>query len=236
MATFHFEVKSGRNAYDHSLYVARAGYHRKRNDLVLRAHGNMPAWAGDNPGAFWKAAEKFERRNGAAYREAIIALPHELTEDQTNDLVKDLVSSLAADRPFQLAVHAPVSSLEGQRNPHLHLLTCDRLDDGLERPPEKFFSRYNARHPERGGRKKAGGGLNRMQLRDELIARRKQIAETINQHLELNGHCQRVDSRRLTEQGIRRKAERHLGPFAIKQMSENEKSQYVSLRRDLAGN
>ena len=230
MASFHVEIKSGRSANDHADYVARQGFHQKHEDLVTSGHGNLPAWANENPKVLWKAAEKFERKNGAVYREKIIALPSELTAEQNKTLVDDLVSKLAAGKPFQFAIHAPSSSLEGESNPHVHLMTSDRMDDGIDRPAERFFSRYNAKQPEKGGRKKSGGGRNRMQLRDDVIATRKLVAETINHHLAANGHEARVDHRTLKEQGAQRKAERHLGPARIRGMSVQERSEYVAAR------
>jgi len=230
MASFHFEIKSGRNGYDHSHYVARKGFHSKRGDLVVSGHGNLPAWAEEDPAALWKAAEKFERKNGAVYREAIIALPNELTMVQNQVLVADLVSKLAPGKPHQLAIHAPTSSLEGEVIPHLHLMISDRVDDGIDRPADLFFSRHNPKEPARGGRKKSSGGRNRMQMRDELIATRKLVAETINHHLAINGYEARVDHRTLKARGVARKPEQYLGPVRIKQMSKEEKSGFVALR------
>ena len=232
MATYHFEIKSGRNANDHADYVARQGFHSKREDLVTAGHGNLPAWTEDDPKVLWKAAEKFERKNGAAYREAIIALPAELSAEQNKALVDELVSKLAPGKPFQFAIHAPSSSLEGESNPHVHLMTSDRMDDGIERPAERFFSRYNARQPEKGGRKKSSGGRNRMQIRDDVIATRKLVADTINHHLAINGHDARVDHRTLKAQGIQRKAERHLGLARISGMSDKDKRAHVAARCD----
>lgn len=232
MASFHFEIKSGRNAYEHSRYVARKGFHRKREDLIAAGHGNLPAWAQDDPGQVWKAAEKFERKNGAVYRESIIALPKELSIDQTQALVTDLVGRLAPGKPHQFAIHAPTSSLEGELIPHLHLMTSDRVDDGIERPAERFFSRHNPANPERGGRKKSSGGRNRMEIRDDLIATRKIVADTINHHLDINGHETRVDHRTLKERGIRKKAEKYLGPAKIKGMSPTERAAYVAARKN----
>lgn len=230
MASYHFEIKSGRNADDHADYVARNGYHRKREDLVESGYGNLPEWAGNNPSVLWKAAEKFERKNAAVYREAIIALPGELSHEQNKTLVDDIVSKLAPGKPYQFAIHAPTSSLEGESNPHVHLMTSDRMDDGIERPAERFFSRYNSKSPEKGGRKKASGGRNWMQLRGAAIITRKLVADTINHHLAINGHEERVDHRTLEEQGIQRKAERHLGPARIRSMSAIEKAAYVAAR------
>lgn len=230
MASFHFEIKSGRNGYDHSHYVARKGFHRKRDDLIATGHGNLPAWAKDDPAQLWKAAEKFERKNGAVYRESIIALPKELSFNQTQALVADLIARLAPGKPHQFAIHAPKSSLDGELIPHLHLMVSDRVDDGIERPAERFFSRHNPANPERGGRRKSSGGRNRMEIRDDLIVTRKTVADTINHHLAINGHETQVNHRTLKERGIDRKAEKYLGPAKIKNMSPAERAAHVAAR------
>lgn len=235
MATFHFEIKSGSKgtAGDHANYIARKGFHGKREDLIHAEHGNLPAWAAGDPNTFWRAADKYERKNGAVYRESIIALPSELTVDQNVELTGALVRQLAQGKPYQAAVHGPTSSLEGAANPHVHVMVCDRVDDGIDRPPERFFSRYNSSSPTDGGRRKVSGGRNRMELRNEVIATRQRVAETINHHLELNGHSVRVDHRTLREQGVDRRPERHLGPARIGSMSTEEKARYVALRSQL---
>lgn len=235
MASFHFKLKSGRNGCDHASYIARLGFHAHREDLIASGHGNMPAWANDDPRTFWKRAETGERKNGAVYREAVIALPKELDTQQNKALVDELIEKLAHGMPHQFAIHAPTSSLEGEPNPHLHLMTSERMDDGIERPAERFFSRYNPAHPESGGRKKAGGGRNAMELRNDVISKRKIVAETINHHLAINGHEARVDHRSLRQQGIERAPERRISAVRIEKMSDREKSKFVADRREAAG-
>ncbi|GAB3046688.1 MobA/MobL family protein [Stenotrophomonas tumulicola] len=232
MTSFHFEIKSGRNAYEHSHYVARKGFHRKREDLIAAGHGNLPSWAKNDPGQLWKAAERFERKNGAIYRESITALPKELSMEQTLALASDLIRLLTPGKPHQFAIHAPKSSLDGELIPHLHLMTSDRVNDGIERPAERFFSRHNPANPKMGGRKKSSGGRNSMEMRDDLIATRRTVAETINHHLAINGYEIRVDHRSLKERGIRKKAERYLGPAKIKGMSPTERAAYVAARKN----
>ena len=232
MASFHFEIKSGRNGYDHANYIARKGFHAKREDLVAAGHGNLPSWAGDDPSNFWKAADKYERKNGAVYREATISLPVELSPEQNVALAADLVAKLAAGKPNQHAIHAPKSSIAGEENPHLHLMSSDRVDDGIERPADRSFRRPNAKDPGKGGRRKSSGGRNRLQMRDELIATRKLVADTINHHLAMNGHAVRVDHRAHRERGIRRPAERYLGPAKIRGMSPKEKAAYIAVRKN----
>lgn len=231
MSCFYFQLKSGRNGYDHALYIARQGFHASRGDLISSGHGNLPNWANDEPKRFWRAAESGERRNGSIYRELIIALPNELSHEENKRLVDDLLARFAPGKPYQFAIHEPTSALEGEPNPHLHLMMSDRVDDGIEREPGRFFSRYNASAPALGGRKKASGGRNAMELRDEVLAKRKLVAETINRHLQMNGHESRVDHRSLRQQGIERRPEVRMPKFWLDGMSEKEKSQYVADRK-----
>jgi len=236
MATFHFKLKSGRNGCDHATYIARQGFHRNREDLIALGHGNLPDWANGDPKVFWRAAERGERKNGAVYREVIIALPNELSMQQNMALAEDLVAKLAPGKPSQHAIHAPTSSLEGELNPHLHLMISDREDDGIEREAGTFFSRYNATKPEAGGRRKASGGRNSLQLRDDVIVKRKLVADTINEHLANNGHQTRVDHRTLKDRGIRRAPERRISAVRIEKMSDKEKSEHVASRKAASRN
>jgi len=171
-----------------------------------------------------------ERVNGAAYREYVIALPNELKLEQNMDVVKCLIESLVGEKPFQFAIHAPISSLEGQRNLHMHLMYSDRVPDGIDRPAVQMFKRYNPTHPERGGCKKDSGGKTAVQLRDEVITKRKATAEILNVALQKHGHDVRVDHRSLKDQGKDKKPERHLGPSRIRGMSSTDKELYVATR------
>ncbi|WP_194714647.1 MobA/MobL family protein [Noviherbaspirillum soli] len=233
MASFHLTIKSGKKstASNHAAYITRQGKYVNKEDLVFTGYGNMPSWAQDNPAAFWKAGDKYERANGAVYREHEIALPEELTHEQQKELVDDMISAMVGDKPYQYAVHAPISSLEGSTNTHLHLMFSDRMQDGIERSPEQTFSRYNAKQPENGGCKKDSGGKNRLVLRDEVINTRKTCAELQNAALEKHGHAARVDHRSLKAQGINRVPESHLGPTRIQGMSEGDKACIVKKRR-----
>ena len=234
MNHIHFEIKSGRreSLTEFIAYIFRTGSHARHDDLVAANYGNMPWWAAENPDLYWKASAKGERTNGAPFRDVTIGLPKELTREQNVGLSEELAHVIAGSKPYQLAVHYPVSSLEGESNPHVHLMFSDRLPDGIERSPEQTFRRYNSSHPERGGCKKDSGGLNRMQLRDKVLAQRKVVADTINMALARHGHAIRVDHRSLRDQGKHRTPERYLGPARIRAMSEEEKKAYVSARHD----
>ncbi len=232
MASIHHTVTSGKkgSAANHSRYIGRQGQYSRRGDLISGGHGNMPAWAQEDPRLFWKRGDKHERVNGAVYREHVIALPNELTRQQQTDLASELVRELAAKKPFQFAVHAPEPKLGKEPNVHLHLMFSDRIDDGIERTPAQTFSRYNAKSPELGGRQKGSGGMNRLELRDQLIETRRKCADIQNAALARAGQTSRVDHRTLRQQGSDRQAERHLGAARINRMSDDDKAQFVSQR------
>lgn len=225
MMSFHFEIKSGGKgeAAEHARYITRDGRFRFRDDLVATGYGNMPPWAEYCPGRFWDAADKYERDNGATYREYTAALPNLLDDVQNERLALRLAEELVGDKPYQFAVHAPEAKIGGMPNPHLHLMYSDRTPDGIERPADRTFARYNAKHPEKGGRRKDSGGRNKMQLRDEVIAKRKQAAEIINASLEAAGFEERVDHRSYKERGIKKQPEKHLGAARVVRMSAAEK-------------
>ena len=81
MASFHHRIKSGKkgSAAEHARYIALQSKYSQREDLVSTGFGNLPAWAENDPSAFWKAGAQYERANGAVYREHEIALSAELS-------------------------------------------------------------------------------------------------------------------------------------------------------------
>lgn len=233
MASFHHSLKSGGKgtATKHAAYIARQGRHKRRQDLVFAGHGNMPSWTNDNPKRFWESSDQHERNNAAVYKEHEIALANEFTREQLPEVVEALVNGLVGRRPYQFAVHAPRSALDGAENVHLHLMFSNRIDDGIERTPSQTFKRYNAKNPELGGRKKEGSGKGRRELREEMISMRQMCAEVQNAALEKYGHAGRVDHRSLKQQGILRTPEKHLGQAAIKKMTIEDKKAFLDARR-----
>ena len=233
MSSFHHCIKSGKkgSALRHSTYIVREGSHSTREDLIHTSYGNMPDWAQNNPSYFWRMADRHERANGATYREHEIALPNELTTWQLIDLAERLVRDLVGNKPYQYAIHATEGSLGSIQNPHIHLMFSDRMPDGIDRAPHQTFSRFNAKQPEVGGCRKDSGGRTPLQLRQEVTATRKRVADTQNQALAELGHDARVDHRSLHERGIQRRPERHLGPRFIEGMGDDEKALYGVHRR-----
>lgn len=236
MASFHLSIKSGKKgqAANHAAYIAREGKHgknEKQHDLVLIEHGNMPEWTNGDPALFWKMADANERINGAAYREFELALPLELSLEQNKELVHEFIKQEIGDKPYQLAIHIPTAAIGEVKQPHAHAMFSDRKPDGVDRPPEQLFKRYNRAKPELGGRKKDSGGKAPCVMKENVKAIRSNWAELQNKVLEKYGHTVRVDARSNRDRGIDKEPEKHLGAAAIKQMAEEEKAQIKDKRK-----
>lgn len=237
MASYHLTIKNGKrgSAANHAEYIARVGKFGKSldtPDLVALEHHNLPDWANDDPFSFFKASDKGERVNGAAYRELEIALPSELTHEQQQALGREFIQQVIGEKPCLLAFHSPTAALGDVPQDHLHAMFSDRIPDHILRAPEQHFMRYNANHPERGGCKKSSGGKLPHELSGELFEMRKKFAELQNQHLEKHGHETRVSHLSNRDRGIETKPERHLGSGSIKKMTPEEKTQYRANRQN----
>ncbi len=209
MAIARLSVKVGKSgkASPHASYIAREGEYAKYTErgekLEHKEHGNMPNWAQHDPQVFWKAADQYERKNGTTYREFEIALPREMTADQRQGLVGDFVKQEIGNKyPYQFAIHNP-KSLDGDEQPHVHLMFSERRLDGIDRDPDQHFKRYNAKHPERGGAQKDNTGKTAAVRKEELIALRSRWETMCNEHLEKHGHQDRIDMRSYKDQGLK---------------------------------
>ncbi|MBN6742871.1 MobA/MobL family protein, partial [Acidithiobacillus sp. MC6.1] len=128
----------------------------KSAELVYTESGNLPDWTGDDPLRFWDASDEYERANGCTYREVEAALPAELPLEKQIALAQAFAREVATVEggvtPYTLVIHQQDPAHPEHR--HVHILLSDRIQDGTDRLPERFFKRYNAKQPERGGARK----------------------------------------------------------------------------------
>ena len=148
----------------------------------------------------WNHAERAEKRKDAQLaREIEIALPHELTAQQREWLVKDFAREAFVRKGYavDIAIHAPDKTSD-ERNHHAHLMvTMRRLgEDGFAAKKDPAMNK-----------------------REQLGEWREQWAHLANRHLERHGHEARIDHRSLKEQGIEREAGIHLG-YAANEMAQ----------------
>jgi hypothetical protein len=235
MASYHLTAKIGTKgkAAPHAAYISRTDKYsegKRYEDIEATGYGNMPAWAVHNPAYFWKAADQHERANGSTYREIEIALPRELTKDQRLELVQDFINQeIGKAHAYQFAIHNPKATIDKGEQPHAHIMYSERIIDGIERNPEQYFKRYNAKNREKGGAKKHSGGKRADELKAELIATRERWATIQNQHLKKHGHSDQVTHLSLEDQGINRTPEKHIGIKAYK-MKPTDKTALVERR------
>ena len=225
MAIARLSMKVGKagKAGPHAAYIAREGEyaHRREKGEALEAceAGNLPPWAQANPLEFWRAADAHERANGTTYREMEIALPRELSAAQRIELVRAFVTEELGERHAYLwAIHNPQAA-DGGEQPHAHLMFSERQRDSIERDPEQYFKRYNAKNPERGGARKgygphAGQTLTAAERKADLVALRHRWETLCNAHLERAGLAERIDMRSHAERQTGQVPERKQLPSA----------------------
>ena len=245
MAIGRLSMKVGKagKAGPHAAYIAREGQYANRLErgekLEATEAGNMPAWAQSNPLAFWQAADAYERKNGTTYREMEIALPRELSAAQRIELVREFVRQEIGDRhAYQWALHVPTAA-DGGEQPHFHLMFSERQVDGIDRDPEQYFKRYNAKAPEKGGARKgygpsAGQTLTKAERAAELKELRGRWEAMCNAHLERAGVEQRIDMRSHAERGTGLEPERKQLPSEWRGQGREHVIEFRQARAELA--
>lgn len=179
----------------------------KKRSGVLSADIILPtALAGNEIGRaeLWNMAERNEtRKNSRVAREWLIALPHELSEQDRKDLAHDFAKTLA-DR-YQViadcAIHVPTDKeIERGASPlnfHAHILLTTRTatidDDG------KIYLTKDKADSEISDDDRRKKGLPRMSV--EVKAVRELWEHSANKVLEEKGH-NLIDSRSYNSQGI----------------------------------
>ena len=211
MAIYHFHASKGRRGQSAAAkfsYVTRTGKYKRSRDVLLHAtSGRMPAWA-ETPADFWEMADARERKNGRLFREYEFALPIELTLDQQRAVAEKYAEHITSTHslPWSLALHAGHGT-----NPHAHLLINERMNDGIDRPAEKWFGRANKKNPAKGGALKTDA----LEKKRWLRAARRDWEVICNRALESAGSDARIDHRTLAQQGIDREPTSHIGPTVL---------------------
>ena len=211
MALYHMHAKvigrsSGRSSTAAAAYRAgeqirddRTGElhdYSRRGGVVhseIVAPDNAPEWMKDRA-QLWNAVEAAEKRKDAQLsREVRFALPHELTDEQRLELVRDYAKEAFVDRGMvaDIAIHAP--SKDGdERNHHAHIMLTMRALTA-----EGF------------------GNKDRSWNDDALLQEwRRELADHTNRILEREGFPDRVTEKSFGEVGIDKEATFHLGPTA----------------------
>jgi MobA/MobL family len=157
---------------------------------------DAPEWARDRA-QLWNKAEAAEhRKDSTIARNYIIALPHELTDDQRRYAIQDFIKENFTRKGYaaDLSIHAPDKNGD-QRNYHAHILVTDRH---LE--PDGFAADKSERQ------------LKSSERKAELQTLKESWEKHGNRHLERHGFEPNLDHRSLKAQGIDREPTKHKGP------------------------
>ncbi|MFD1690491.1 MobA/MobL family protein [Azotobacter chroococcum] len=115
----------------------------------------------------------------------------------------------------------------------------ERQCDGIERDPEQYFRRYNAKHPERGGARKgygphAGQTLTAAERKTDLMALRGRWEAACNAHLERAGLAERIDMRSHAERQTGQAPERKQLPSAWRGEGRAQVIEFRTARAEVA--
>ncbi len=179
MASLDFFVKSLKKSAvsKYAELIGEDDRSARRGDLMASRFGNMPSWAADDPQAFWRAAFQYERQNASVCRVYNIALPDELSIEQSVELSNRYIYALTSDKPYQAELLNSRHGVHVNPSRHLCITVSDRVDDGIERSPEQTFRRYDAAHRDRGGRRKDGCGKSKFEMGNKLKETRRVLTE-----------------------------------------------------------
>ena len=190
---------SGQSACAKNEYIEREGrYAADSEEREHVEHGHMPAWAQDDPHAYWQAADAHERANGRLYSEVQFALPRELDASGRRALAGAFAERVCGGErlPYTLALHkGEAETPDKPDNPHAHLMFSERGNDGIARSEEQWFKRHNPTAPERGGARKSRAA----KAGDWLDKTRQAWEQTANRALEQAGRAERIDGRSLPD-------------------------------------
>ncbi len=220
--------KDGRSAVAAAAYRAGERLHDERLDMsfdyerrdgVEHTEIMLPEGAPErfrDRHALWNEVEAIERRADAQVaREVQLSLPHELTFEQRQELVREYVQSAFVDRGMiaDIAMHTPDKDGD-ERNYHVHIMLTTRRIDG-----DSF------------GKKERDWNH-----KDTLQDWREQWAEIQNRHLRqhLGPDAPQVTHKSLADQGLDREATVHLGPTASAIERKGERSERGDTNREIA--
>lgn len=181
MATYHcsMSIGSAGKTMAHLQYIKREGKYNKEDDLMYTSSGNLPSWAMDE-NEYWEAIAAHDVRS---YRSLIIALPNEFPLEVHKEIVEEMIDQILPNHTYTYAIHEQDSAVHGIKNPHVHIMFSERINDDSVRdlPKEEYLKkRGTARDGSTFGgsvkdRSWAGRGATK-----KIYEVRQQVAESIN--------------------------------------------------------
>lgn len=175
-----------------------------------------PEWMQDRA-QLWNAVEAVEKRsNSQLAREIQLSLPHELDQNQRQELVRGFVQEQFVELGMiaDINIHKPDNRSDA-RNHHAHIMLTMR-----ELTADGFHA------------KKATEKARSWNSDDLLKNWREQWASHQNKELARHGHKARVDHRSYEAQGVDREPTQHLGPVADDMEKKGKRSRIGDENRE----
>ena len=197
-------------------YVLRNGeYKTKETDFLVGGSAGLPSWS-TSAHDFFKEAEKQEK--GEIGKHVIIALPKEFNLDENKDLSEELLRELFPSHTYVWGIHENIGTLSNEKNPHLHILVCDRKiePERAEPPRETYFKKSRTlKTGEISGGYRKDDFLSGSHRQKGLLLKKKALEKIMNQHIQKHNEKIGENVRKISFEERHGKGERHLGKNAI---------------------
>lgn len=202
MATYHCSINIGysNKTMPHLDYINREGkYNHRSDELVTTKSGNMPKWA-TNAREFWENVAVNDVRS---YREIEFALPNELSVEDQVDIVERFIDEVIPNNPYSYAIHEVDSKIHGIKNPHVHIVFSERLNEKRieDFSKEEYFKQKGR---SRNGEIIGGASKDRSWAGNRSTSKyyevRETVADVINEKYKENGINKEISAKSLKAQ------------------------------------
>lgn len=202
MATYHCSINIGYSSktMPHLDYINREGkYNHRSDELVTTKSGNMPKWA-TNAREFWENVAVNDVRS---YREIEFALPNELSVEDQIDIVERFINEVIPNNPYSYAIHEVDSKIHGIKNPHVHIVFSERLNEKRieDFSKEEYFKQKGR---SRNGEIIGGASKDRSWAGNRSTSKyyevRETVADVINEKYKENGINKEISAKSLKAQ------------------------------------
>ena len=202
MATYHCSINIGysNKTMPHLDYINREGkYNHRSDELVITKSGNMPKWA-TNAREFWENVAVNDVRS---YREIEFALPNELSVEDQIDIVERFIDEVIPNNPYSYAIHEVDSKIHGIKNPHVHIVFSERLNEKRieDFSKEEYFKQKGR---SRNGEIIGGASKDRSWAGNRSTSKyyevRETVADVINEKYKEHGINKEISAKNLKAQ------------------------------------
>ena len=216
-------------------YIERKTTHHEKDDFLCAGHGNLPTWATSAHDFFATAdhaqkqnEKKRMERNGKTKNDLkikdeigkhiIVALPKEFSDDELRILAEKTAKKIGENHAYTWGVHINQGSLSNERNPHLHILICDRkIEPDREEPDRDNY--FKKSRPCKNG--KINGGYRKdtaMTGKDRrawVELKKKEYQEICNRHIDRHNQRTAENVPKIDFESRKGKGGKHLGQSTI---------------------